>query len=50
MVIDHQNISMVNNHMHSGWLLTIKTDKIHYQSIYFDYHYPYVSCQFPQNM
>ena len=50
MVIDHQNILMVNNRMRLGWLSTIKMDKIHYQNIYFDYHFPYILCQFPQNI
>ena len=50
MVIDHRNISMVNNRMHLERLLTIKMDKIHYRNVYFDYHFPYVLCQFPQNI
>ena len=49
-VIDHRNIPMVNNRMHSGWLLTIETVKIHYQNIYFYYHFPYVLYQVPQNI
>ena len=35
MVIDHQNISIVNNRMHSKWLLTIETLQIHYQNAHF---------------
>ena len=39
MVIDHQNVSILNNRMPSRWLLTIETHQIHYQNAHFTSKY-----------
>ena len=37
MVIDHQNISTVDNRTCSRWLFTVETIEIHYRNVHFSH-------------